>query len=135
MEAEYIACFYAIQGVTWIRALLSSIGLKSTIPTSVCIDNKSAKDLALNPVHQRSKNIDVKFHWIRDKINDKTIVLDQVDTTDQRADVLTKAVDGSTFHRHVDHMMVEIIEWLGVLTVKIRSAILVRMKRSSHIAN
>ena len=56
--------------------------------------------------------ISIQAYWISDnKVNDKTIVLDQVVvTTDQRADLLTKAVDGSTFHRHVDHMVVEIIE-------------------------
>ena len=110
MEAEYIACFFVIQAVTWIRALLHSLGLVSKVPTTVRIDNKSARDLALNPVHhQRSKHIDVKFHWIRDKVIDKTVILDPVATTDQTADVLTKAVHGSTFHKHVDHMMVEII--------------------------
>ena len=97
-------------GVAQVGALLHSLGLVSKVPTTVRIDNKSARDLALNPVHhQRSKHIDVKFHWIRDKVIDKTVILDPVATTDQTADVLTKAVDGSTFHKHVDHMMVKII--------------------------
>ena len=57
------------------------------------IDNKSGRDLPLNPVHhQRSKHIDVKFHWIRDKIEDKTVELEKADTT-QRAGILTKASD------------------------------------------
>ena len=63
MEAEYIAAFFVIQEVTWIRAVLLSLGLARSDPTPVSIDNKSARDLALSPVHhQRSKHIDVKYH-------------------------------------------------------------------------
>ena len=63
MEAEYIAAFFVIQEVTWIRAVLHSVGLTRSAPTPVSIDNKTARDLALNPVHhQRSKHIDVKYH-------------------------------------------------------------------------
>lgn len=70
------------------------------------IDNKSAIDLAHNPVHhQRSKHIDIKYHWLRDKITDGTIAMAHVSTTDQRADILTKVVDGSVFHRHVASLM------------------------------
>ena len=83
------------------------LGLTRNKPTPVSIDNKSAKDLALNPVHhQRSKHIDVKYHWLRDKVIDGTVDLLQVDTEDQRADVLTKVVDGSTFNYHIDYLMV-----------------------------
>jgi hypothetical protein len=67
MEAEYIACLFAIQDIVWIRQLLKDLGLERTLPTSVHIDNKSARQLEENPVHhQRSKRIDIKYHWIRD---------------------------------------------------------------------
>jgi hypothetical protein len=67
MEAGYIARFFAIQDIVWIRQLLKDLGLERTLPTRVHIDNKSARQLAENPVHhQRSKHIDIKYHWIRD---------------------------------------------------------------------
>ena len=60
MEAEYLACFFAIQDVVWIRQLLKDIDLKRSRPTRVYIDNQSARQLAMNPVHhQRSKHIDI----------------------------------------------------------------------------
>ena len=69
MEAEYLACFFAIQDVVWIRQLLKDIDLERTCPTKVFIDNQSARQLAMNQVHhQRSKHIDIKYHWIRDKV-------------------------------------------------------------------
>ena len=68
-EAEHLACFFAIQDVVWIRQLLKDIDLERSRPTKVFINNQSARQLAMNPVHhQRSKHIDIKYHWIRDKV-------------------------------------------------------------------
>jgi hypothetical protein len=66
MEAEYIAAHYAAQDVVWFRALLQELDLlDSTTPTTLLIDNESARSLAHNPVHHaRTKHIDVKFHWL-----------------------------------------------------------------------
>jgi hypothetical protein len=49
MESEYIACFFCIQDVMWIRQLLKDLGLERTLPTTVQIDNRSAHQLAENP--------------------------------------------------------------------------------------
>jgi hypothetical protein len=64
MEAEYIALYYAVQEIIWFRALLIGLELiDSGTPTTILIDNTSARSLAYNPVHHsRSKHIDVKFH-------------------------------------------------------------------------
>jgi hypothetical protein len=49
MEAEYIACFFAIQDIVWIRQLLKDLGLERTLPTSVHIDNKSIQCITSGP--------------------------------------------------------------------------------------
>jgi hypothetical protein len=55
------------------------------------IDNKSALALAKNPVlHDRSKHIDIRFHFIRDYINNGALVMDFIRTNDQLADFLMK---------------------------------------------
>jgi hypothetical protein len=106
MEAAYIACFFAIQDIVWIRQLLKDLGLERTLPTSVHIDNKSARQLAENPVHhQRSRHIDIKYHWIRDMVSSATVKLHDVHTDDQRADFLTKTLQGDAFRRHVRALM------------------------------
>ena len=106
MEAEYIACFLVVQDVIWIRQLLSDLGIARSRPTPVYIDNMSARQLAINPVHhQRSKHIDVKFHWLLNAVSDESVILIHVDTTEQRADFLTKTLSGLVFHRHVDRVM------------------------------
>jgi len=107
MEAEYIACFFAVQDIVWMRQLLKDLGLERGRPTSVYIDNSSARQLAMNPVHhQRSKHIDIKYHWIRDMVSSETIKMIHVPTTDQRADFLTKNLRGDVLWSHVSALMV-----------------------------
>ena len=55
------------------------------------VDNQPAITLAKNPVlHDRSKHIDVKFHFLRDWVDGGQIVIEFVETDRQLADVLTK---------------------------------------------
>jgi hypothetical protein len=110
MEAEYISLFFLVQLLTWIRALMMEMDLlEEGNATLIHIDNTSAKALASNPVfHQRSKHIDVKFHWLREKVEQGAVTLAYVCTEDQRADIMTKPLTGQTFHRHMWELMSEI---------------------------
>ena len=57
------------------------------------IDNKSAVALSKNPVrHNRSKHIDVRFHFIRACIEDGKMQVDHVGTEKQLVVLLTKAL-------------------------------------------
>ena len=57
------------------------------------VDNKSAITLMRNPVHyDRSKHIDVKFHFIRECCDRKLIDIEFVGTELQLGDILTKAL-------------------------------------------
>ena len=60
-------------------------------PPALMVDNQPAIALAKNPVlHDRSKHIDVKFHFLRDCVDGGQIVIEFVETGRQLADVLTK---------------------------------------------
>lgn len=64
------------------------------------IDNRSAIDLAKNPIfHGRSKHIDVRYHFIRECVEQGLIVIKHVKTGEQRADILTKALTTVKFER------------------------------------
>ena len=57
------------------------------------MDSQSAIALSKNPVlHDRSKHIDTRFHFIRDCVEDRRICLDYVSTQQQLTDVLTKSL-------------------------------------------
>jgi len=54
--------------------------------------------------HQRSKHIDIRYHWIRDEIIKNTIDLESCRDPDQAADILTKALPKPKHQRHVVDM-------------------------------
>jgi hypothetical protein len=57
------------------------------------VDNKPAIVLAKNPVlHDRSKHIDIKFHFLRDCVDGGELVIEFVKTGRQLADILTKSL-------------------------------------------
>ncbi|WVZ81795.1 hypothetical protein U9M48_029136, partial [Paspalum notatum var. saurae] len=70
-EAEYIAAATAsCQGV-WLARLLAELRGREAGAVKLNIDNQSAIQLSKNPVfHDRSKHIDVKFHYIRECIEE-----------------------------------------------------------------
>jgi hypothetical protein len=66
---------------------------KQINPPLIKIDNRSAIALSKNPVlHKRSKHIKMKFHFIRECVDQGEISLKVVSTADQLADILTKAL-------------------------------------------
>lgn len=69
-------------------------------PVVICVDNKSTIDLAKNPMfHGRSKHIDIRYHFIRECIEQGEIVIEHVSSENQWTDVLTKAMSTVKFER------------------------------------
>ncbi|XP_062193533.1 secreted RxLR effector protein 161-like [Phragmites australis] len=104
-EAEYIAAATgACQGVWLARLLKDLVGSEPEAPV-LKVDNKSAIDLSRNPVHHdRSKHIDTKFHYIRECVDGGKIVLEQISTDDQLADILTKSLGRVKFQELRDRI-------------------------------
>jgi hypothetical protein len=92
-EAEYIAAaMAACQGVWLARLLADMTGFESRAP-ELMVDNQSAIALSKNPVfHDRSKHIDVRYHYIQECVDENRIVISYTATEHQLADVLTKAL-------------------------------------------
>ena len=62
------------------------------------VDIKSALALAKNLVfHERSKHIRIKYHFIRDCLEDGSIKASHIATTNQLADILTKSLGKTKF--------------------------------------
>jgi hypothetical protein len=80
-EAEYIAAATAACQVVWLRRLLGELTGVEAHPPALMVDNKSAIVLAKNLVlHDRSKHIDIKFHFLRDCVDGGQIVIEFVET-------------------------------------------------------
>ncbi|WVZ50881.1 hypothetical protein U9M48_002088 [Paspalum notatum var. saurae] len=73
------------------RRLLQEITGEDHRAPVLRVNNQSAIELAKNLVlHDRSKHIDIWFHFIRDCVNGGRIILGHVGTSQQLADILTK---------------------------------------------
>jgi hypothetical protein len=91
-EAELIAATEACKELLWMKKFLQELGFKQQQYVLFC-DNQSTIHLAKNSsFHSRSKHIDVRYHWIRDTLNDKLLTLEKIHTDDNGSDMLTKAL-------------------------------------------
>ncbi|WJX39555.1 DNA helicase [Trifolium repens] len=97
-EAEYVAASFAACQANWIEMLLSELKAVEVTKMKVLVDNKSAIDLANNPVsHGRSKHIERRFHFLRDQVNKEKLELEYCNTEIQLADILTKPMAKARF--------------------------------------
>ena len=104
-EAEYIALCAATQEVVWLRRLLHGVNQKQHDPTSVFEDNQGAMSLSKNPKnHARTKHIDVKYHYVRQSVENEVIDVLYLPTADMIADTLTKGLAKPKFEKFRDAM-------------------------------
>lgn len=92
MEAEYISlCDAAKEGI-WLSRLSKDFGF--SVPLTILEDNQSTIKTAQNEIfNERSKHIDVRYHFIREMVNLKQLDLVYCPTTDMIADALTKPLE------------------------------------------
>ena len=97
-DAEYIATTTAATQAMWLLRILAKLLGRKVDVVELKVDNKSALALAKNPIfHERSKHIRIKYHFIRDCLEDGSIKATHIATTDQLADILTKSLGKSKF--------------------------------------
>ncbi|CAK9820302.1 Retrovirus-related Pol polyprotein from transposon TNT 1-94 [Anthophora plagiata] len=95
MEAEYAALSEISREVIYIKRLLIHMGFEKYVPKPIKIlcDNQSAIKLAKDAVfHKRSKHIDIRYHFTRELIERKEVVIEYVRTDLMIADVFTKSL-------------------------------------------
>ena len=98
IEAEYVSLSNATQELIWMRRLLSDVGYKIETPTTMYEDNQGAIEIAKNPrFHNRTKHIDIKFHFIRERIASNELKVVYCNSNDMLADVMTKALPKDQF--------------------------------------
>jgi len=98
-EAEYISGSLAVQEAIWLNRLLTELGEMSKVPI-LNLDNQGALALAKNPVHHsRTKHIEIRYHFIREKVLKNEIELRYCATQNMIADILTKPLAKPSFQR------------------------------------
>jgi hypothetical protein len=98
MEAELYAKAAAIQEVLWQRGLLQELGLQSRTGSVIYGDNQSAIAVGNNGIKgERTKHVDVKYHFITETVERGEVKLEWVPTQQQQADIFTKALSAPVF--------------------------------------
>ncbi|XP_074336197.1 secreted RxLR effector protein 161-like [Apium graveolens] len=99
-EAEFMAATAAACHRIWLQRVLNQVCNVKIGPVTLYIDNRSAIDLAKNPVfHRRSKHIDIRYHFIRECVEQGLIIVKHVKTSEKRADILTKMLSAVKFKK------------------------------------
>ncbi|GJY14086.1 putative ribonuclease H-like domain-containing protein [Tanacetum coccineum] len=94
-EAEYVAAASCCGQVLWIQNQMLDYGF-NFMNTKIYIDNESTICIVKNPVyHSKTKHIAIRHHFIRDAYEKKLIMVLNIHTDDNVADLLTKAFDVS----------------------------------------
>jgi hypothetical protein len=98
-EAEYIAAAASTSQMIWIQSQLLDYGIRMKKMPLYC-DSESAIRIIHNPVqHSKTKHIALRYHFIKDHVEDGNIEIHFVKTTEQLADIFTKALAEPTFLR------------------------------------
>ncbi|GJS98877.1 hypothetical protein Tco_0820047 [Tanacetum coccineum] len=98
LEAEYIALSGCCAQILWMRSQLTDYGFTFNKIPLYC-DNKSAIALCCNNVqHSRAKHIDVRYHFIKEQVENGIVELYFVRTEYQLADIFTKPLPRERFN-------------------------------------
>lgn len=108
-EAEYMSLSAAVQEAKFLIQLFKDMNMymNDTSETVILyVDNQGAIALAKNPVHhQRSKHIDIKYHYVRSEVQRGFIKLEYIQSEDNIADIFTKPVSKIKMSRFMCDLM------------------------------
>jgi hypothetical protein len=97
-KAEYMAASQASCEAIWLRKILVDLFDTKPNPTTIYYDNQSYIKLSENLIfHDRSKYIEIRYHFIRDRVQKGAVKLQYVSTNEQVADILSEGLSKEKF--------------------------------------
>ena len=92
-KAKYRSMAMTTCELQWLKGVLASLGILHPTPMSLQYDSQAALHIFQNSVfHERTKHIEVDCHFVRDVIVKGDIHPSFVPTTEQLANIFTKAL-------------------------------------------
>jgi hypothetical protein len=105
-EAEYLAACDAAKEVVWLRAMLTALGFAPVGPTVVWEDNQACIQMSTSDrSHDRTKHIDMRYHFVREQVAAGSLVLRYVPSRDNVADLLTKPLGALLFKALLEKLL------------------------------
>ena len=109
-EAEFVAACDAGKYILYLRSLLEEIGLHQEEATILYEDNQGALLMAnAQRPTKRTKHMDLKHFGLQEWVQQDLLLLHRINTSDNYADALTKALARTLFHRHMNFIMGRIV--------------------------
>jgi hypothetical protein len=98
-ESELMAATLATKQAIFLRDLLAFLQKTQLEPTVLLEDNDACLKLSRNPeFHKRTKHIDIRWFFVREKFLSKEVILTKVKSKENIADLFTKVLPQSTFN-------------------------------------
>jgi hypothetical protein len=105
-ESEYVALCETVREVKFISQVLESLEIGYKKPIRVHVDNIGAIFLSENRnSSERTKHIDIKYHYIREQIDVGLIEVKFVKSEENLADLFTKNLKGELFECHASKLV------------------------------
>ena len=112
VEAEYISYSESACEGIWLKRLYDEIKGEVTNPKPLTIfcDNQGAIEITRNPkFHERTKHIDIKYHFVRSLVEDGKLNLSYIPSSEQVANITTKALSRDSHWKHVQGLGMEYV--------------------------
>src|SRR5271154_3564682 len=95
----------AAREAVWLKAFLAQLKLMPDAAITLKLDNQSSIDFITNQgSHAKSKHIDIAYHFIRERVMDKSIVIEHCPSKGNLADIFTKALPRPAFENLVSRI-------------------------------
>ena len=107
MKVEFMSCFEVTSHGVWLKSFISRLRVVDSIsrPLKIYCDNSAAIFMAKNnKSSSRNKHIDIKYLAIRERVKEKTVVIEHISTKLKIVDPLTKDMPPLKFKDHVDRL-------------------------------
>ena len=92
-QAEYISATIATKELIWLQSIIQELGYSLSLSITIYCDNQSCIAFSQNlKFHNHSKHIDLRYHFLHEKINTHLLSLEYMPTSTMWADILTKSL-------------------------------------------
>ena len=102
-EVEYVVQTHAAKEGIWLRSFMKEIRGGEEKPLTISCDNQGAIALAKdNKFHVRTKHIDLRYHFIREAVEDGKIQVKYVLMDNNISDIFTKPLPRPKFAKFME---------------------------------
>ena len=93
VEVECVSATVNCTNIVWIKEPLKGVKEEITEPMILYCDNTSVINISKNlMMHTKTKHIVIKYHYLRELVQDKEVKVEYVNTKDKIVDIFTKTL-------------------------------------------